>query len=103
MGVGDVFAGAAIEGPGSEPLRPGVVDQRIRHEVPGQIGAALETRVGRLEVFSVDVGRVVCTRWWTCLVAEEAAGHRPCLFVVEMVIACAGGDGEHLRNDVEIH
>src|SRR4029077_9771755 len=52
---------------------------------------------------TVDVGRVGRAGRGTGLVAGEAADDGAFLSVVEIVIASASRDSEHLRDDVEIH
>src|SRR5208283_3609990 len=88
----------------TETLRPGVVNEHIRHDVPRHIRAALEPRIYRMEVFSIDIGgrggRVA--RSGTRLVTVEAAGDRTFFVIDETVIARSSGDRKHFGNEVEI-
>ena len=102
VGVRNVAAGAAVEGARPESLRPGVVDEHVREDVPGQIRAALEALVRVAQVLRVDIGRGRQARRRARLVTAEAAGDRAFLEVVELVVARAGGHRQHLGNDVEV-
>src|ERR1039458_876003 len=50
--------GLAIESARAEALRPSVIKQIVGGDLPADVGAALEARIGIMEVLGVQVGRV---------------------------------------------
>ena len=100
--AGLVARGRAVESARTEALRPGVVSEHIREDVPRQIRPALEALVRGAQILVVDTRRGREARRGTGLITTEAARDRADLGVVEMVVARAGRNGQHLGNDVEV-
>src|SRR5271165_1439806 len=97
--------GAAVESAGPKSLRPGVVQEHIVPGPEAQVGAALESRVGDIEIMRAQViaGRCVAGAGWRSAgVAAEAADGAPRCRRVDSVIAGTERHRELLRNDVEV-
>ena len=92
--------------PRPEALRPGVIQQHIVHGPPAQIGAALESLVGHVEIMSAEIiaiDRIARTRRRTIGIAAEAADGTTRRGGVDVVPASTRCDGEGFRNDIEVH
>ena len=124
--------GTAIEATGTEALRPGVVRQDVRPDVPGEIRASLGAAESLLEVIRVQIahiaersvifaadlkgsgrahagiGRDKGLRGGPAVVdtmdfAAEAARVRALLERVHTVVANASSERQSLRDEVEVH
>ncbi len=86
-------AGDTVERAGTIALRVGVVEHRVRRDVPGDVSAALEG-VGdrRREALAI---RYVHAGSWVAVLRTD-------LLLDVLEVACAAGDREHLRDDVEV-
>src|SRR5215831_12075444 len=109
--------GRAVEAARAESLRPGVIDQRLVGDVPGKVRAAPETLVSGVEVLGIEVVQVAdhtgLHRAHTGVrrrdavvgaeyLAAEAADIRAHLEILRLVPARAAGDGQLLRDQVEV-
>src|SRR5581483_9682569 len=94
-----------IEATRAESLRVGVVEHQIGREMPGEVAAALEAGLGVAQVGPIQVEglRLAADCGGSAVKAAETACHAAVGGVVEAEVARPGGDGQDLRNDVEVH
>src|SRR5271165_565193 len=89
-----------------ESLGPGVIHHDVRHDVPGEIGAALEPRFRALQVLRIEIVRVRRgAASWRCtgLVAPETRHDAPFIRILELEMARARGECQHLGYKIEGH
>src|SRR5229473_338213 len=94
-----------VEAAGAKALRIGGVHHGVRRDVPGDVSPALEAGLGVMQVLRVEIEIISETTGGgrTLVEAEETtrdAAHRG---IRETEVARAGGQGQYLRDDVEIH
>ena len=94
-----------IEAAGAKTLRIGGVDEDIRRGVPRYIIALLGSRFREAQVLGVEIGRAARAPAGRIarLEAAETAGHAAGEGILELVVARAGRDRKHFRNDIEVH
>ena len=105
-GEGMVRAAVLIEAARAKALRERVVHHGVRCDMAGEVRTALEAGLGVLEIRCVEVVRVkwivAATGWHAAFEAAETGEHAARRGVVEAEMTRAGGDRQHLRNQVEV-
>ena len=95
------LAARAVEPARPVTLRVGVVEHRVRCDVPGDVAAPLRALVLNVETLTVFVGAVAVAGCRGLEAAERGADPAPLVELV-VVVAHATGDRQHLREDVEV-
>src|SRR3984957_8385361 len=94
-----------VEAARPKSLGPGVIHHDVRRDVPGEIGAVLESRFRASKVLRVEIVRErgrAAARQYARLVAAETRQDAPFVRVLEQEVARARGERQHLGYQVDV-